>query len=78
MNNSNHLPRDEHPGENRGARRRLPVRAAVRFDDTLAANERHPLAKTMPEARAASRLRLIASILARLARTGLAQSVGNQ
>jgi hypothetical protein len=61
------------PGGVRRSRRRLPVRAAIRFDDTLAANERHPLAQATPEGRAASRLRLIASILARMARTDLAR-----
>jgi len=48
--------------------RRLPVQAELHLDDGLAANEHHPLASSAPEARAAGRLRLIASVLARLAR----------
>ena len=54
--------------------RRLPVAAKLLLDETLAANENHPLAKSAPEARAQSRLRIIAGILARLARAGLARS----
>ncbi len=48
--------------------RRLPVQASLHLDDSLAANEHHPLASSAPETRAAGRLRLIASVLARLAR----------
>jgi len=48
-------------------RRRLPVRATLRLDDDLPANEQHPLASAAPETRAAGRLRLIATVLARLA-----------
>lgn len=48
--------------------RRLPVQASLRLDDGLAANEHHPLAKAAPEMREAGRLRLIAVVLARLAR----------
>jgi hypothetical protein len=53
--------------------RRLPLTAKLRLDETLAANENHPLAKSAPEARTQSRLRIIAGILARLARAGLAR-----
>lgn len=52
-------------------RHRLPVHADLRFDDTLAANEHHPLAATSPEVREASRLRLIACVLARMARAAM-------
>jgi hypothetical protein len=48
-------------------RHRLPVHARLSLDDSLPANERHPLAQSAPEFRAASRVRLIAGILARLA-----------
>lgn len=54
-------------------RGRLPVRARLLLDDSLAANEYHPLARSAPEVRAASRLRLIATILARMARAALAR-----
>ena len=47
---------------------RLPAKATLVFDETLAANEHHPLANAAPEARALSRMKLIGSILARLAR----------
>jgi hypothetical protein len=46
----------------------LPAKATLVFDETLAANEHHPLANAAPEARALSRMKLIGSILARLAR----------
>ncbi len=49
-------------------RRRLPILAMLRLDDELPSNLNHPLAGAPPEKRAASRLRLIAAILARLAR----------
>ncbi|MBI1321620.1 hypothetical protein GC170_00315 [bacterium] len=55
-------------------RRRLPVRAFFLLDDSLAANEQHPLAASLPAVREASRLRLIASVLARLASTGMEAS----
>lgn len=48
-------------------RQRLPVHARLSLDDSLPANEHHPLAQSAPEFRAASRVRLIAGILARLA-----------
>lgn len=48
-------------------RRRLPVCARLMLDDSLDANEQHPLAQASPEMREASRLRLIAAVLARLA-----------
>jgi hypothetical protein len=48
-------------------RQRLPVLAILRIDDSIAANEHHPLAASSPDIREASRLRLIASILARMA-----------
>jgi hypothetical protein len=50
-------------------RQRLPVHARLSLDDSLPANEHHPLAQSAPEFRAASRVRLIAGILARLAQT---------
>jgi hypothetical protein len=59
--------------EQRQRRGRLPVKARLLLDDSLAANEHHPLARSAPEVRAVSRLRLIASILARMARAGLAR-----
>jgi len=55
-------------------RGRLPVHADLRLDDSLAANQNHPLAQTAPEIRAASRLHLIATILARLAVASLKAS----
>ena len=48
-------------------RQRLPVLATLSLDDTLAANDHHPLGQSAPEVRAAGRLRLIATVLARLA-----------
>ena len=48
-------------------RQRLPVHARLSLDDSLPPNEHHPLAQSAPECRAASRTRLIAGILARLA-----------
>lgn len=54
-------------------RRRLPVQATLRLDDSLPANEHHPLAGSAPEVRAASRVRVIACVLVRLARTDLAR-----
>lgn len=61
------------PGDPPKRRRRLPVRAELRLDDSLAANDRHPLARTSPEHRENGRLRLIAAILARIARGSLAR-----
>lgn len=55
-------------GPKRNRRCRLPVQARLHLDDSLAANHHHPLADAAPETRAAGRLRLIAAILARLAR----------
>ena len=52
-------------------RPRLPIQAKLLLDDSLAANEHHPLARSAPEARAANRLRLIACVLARLAKSAL-------
>lgn len=54
-------------------RSRLPVNAALQLDDSLPPNEHHPLAASAPEVRAASRLRLIAGVLARLVRTDMAR-----
>jgi hypothetical protein len=54
-------------------RGRLPVNAALQLDDSLPPNDHHPLAAAAPEVRAASRLRLIAGVLARLVRTDLAR-----
>ncbi len=52
-------------------RQRLPVLARLSLDDSLLANEHHPLAQAAPEVRGASRVRLIAAILARLAQTAV-------
>lgn len=52
-------------------RSRLPVHADVRLDDSLPANENHPLAQSSPEAREAGRLKLIAGILARMAQASV-------
>jgi hypothetical protein len=51
------------PGRNRW---QLPIWALLLLDDSLAANEQHPLAESPPEVREDSRLRLIASVLERL------------
>ena len=51
-------------------RRRLPSLAILRIVDELLPNESHPLANAPAESRAAGRLRLIAAVLARLARRG--------
>lgn len=68
MSGHNEKERNEKPSESPGRkRRRLPIRALLHLDDSLAANEQHPLAESPPEVREASRLRLIASVLARLA-----------
>ena len=60
--------------DRRQRRGRLPVQARLLLDDSLAANEHHPLARSAPEVRAESRMRLIASILARMARAALARN----
>ena len=52
-------------------RQRLPVLAELSLDDALLANEYHPLAQSAPDVRGASRIRLIAAILARLAQTAV-------
>ena len=52
-------------------RSRLPDRAELHLDDSLAANEHHPLGNEAPEAREAGRQRIIGSVLARLARAGM-------
>lgn len=57
------------PSAPKRRRQRLPVRANLRLDDSLPANEHHPLAQSAPDIRAANRLRLIAGILARMAQT---------
>lgn len=67
---SNENKPNDRKGKSRG---RLPVNAALSLDDSLPPNEHHPLAASAPEVRAASRLRLIAGVLARLARTDLAR-----
>lgn len=54
-------------------RQRLPVRARLSLDDTLAANDHHPLGQSAPDVRAANRVRLITTVLARLAQTDLAR-----
>jgi hypothetical protein len=61
------------PSSRKRRRSRLPVHASLRLDDTLPANSNHLLAATSPDIREASRLRLIATILARLAQTGMAR-----
>lgn len=43
-------------------RQRLPVHARLSLDDSLPANGHHPLAQSAPDARAASRLPLIAEM----------------
>lgn len=65
-------PRSGHdaPQEKR-RRQRLPVHARLTLDDSLPPNENHPLAQSSPDVRAASRVRLIAGILARLARASV-------
>jgi hypothetical protein len=74
-NDTNHGQSREQPGppERKRRRGRLPVRAKLVLDDSLSANEHHPLARSAPEVRAASRLRLIATVLARMARSALAR-----
>ena len=52
----------------RRRRQRLPVCVRLHLDDTLPANGCHPLGRSAPEARGASRVRMIAAVLARLAR----------
>lgn len=62
------MSRDGH-GKARPRRRgRLPTNAVLILADDLPANRNHPLATTDPDIRAARRLRLIATVLARLAR----------
>lgn len=51
----------------RRRRQRLPVHARFSLDDSLPPNEHHPLAQSSPDVRTASRVRLIAGILARIA-----------
>jgi hypothetical protein len=70
MSTHNH---DTEGGQFKRRRGRLPVRARLLLDDSLPANETHPLAQSAPEVRAASRLRLIAGVLARMARAALAR-----
>jgi len=55
------------PSSRKRRRSRLPVHETLRLDDSLPANANHPLAATSPDVREASRLRLIASVLARIA-----------
>lgn len=52
-------------------RQRLPVQAILSLDDSLAANEHHPLGQSAPEVRDAGRVRLIAAVLARMARSAM-------
>jgi hypothetical protein len=47
------------------------VHARLTLDDSLPPNEHHPLAQSSPDVRAASRVRLIASILARIAQASV-------
>lgn len=65
-------PRSGHdvPQEKR-RRQRLPVHARLTLDDSLPPNEHHPLAPSSPDVRAASRVRLIAGILARMAQASV-------
>jgi hypothetical protein len=62
------------PPKAKRRRGRLPVQARLLLDDSLAANEHHPLAQSAPDVRALSRLGLIATILARMARAALARN----
>jgi len=63
-------PRSAHDAPSPKRRRqRLPVHARFSLDDSLPANEHHPLAQSAPDVRAASRVRLIAAVLARIAQT---------
>ena len=59
------------PPDAKRRRQRLPVLTSLRFDDALAANENHPLAATPAHVREDSRLRLIAGILARIAKAAM-------
>lgn len=65
-------PRSGHdaPQEKR-RRQRLPVHARLSLDDSLPPNEHHPLAESSPDLREASRVRLIARILARMAQAAV-------
>ena len=73
MNDEQHQGDAPQPGREPKKRRRLPVLASLHLDDDLPANEHHPLAGSAPETRAAGRLRLIAAVLARMARSALAR-----
>jgi hypothetical protein len=73
MNDERHSHDESQPGRRPLKRRRLPVLASLHLDDGLMANEHHPLAGAAPETRAAGRLRLIAAVLARMARSALAR-----
>lgn len=55
------------PSSRKRRRSRLPVQAKLLLDDSLAANDHHPLSATSPDVRTASRLRLFAGVLARIA-----------
>ncbi len=69
--NHNHERRPERgqsdPSSRKRRRSRLPVHATLRLDNSLPVNTHHPLAATSPEVREASRLRLNATVLARIA-----------
>jgi hypothetical protein len=69
----NQIPPDA-PPNGRKRRRHLPIMAELLLDDSLPANEHPPLGKSAPETREASRLRLIAGILARMARSALGRA----
>lgn len=73
MNDEQQRHEEPQPGRRPAKRKRLPVLACLHLDDDLPANEHHPLAGAAPETRAAGRLRLIAVVLARMARTALAR-----
>jgi hypothetical protein len=65
-------PRSAHDAPQAKRRRqRLPVHARLTLDDSLPPNEQHPLAQSSPDVRNASRVRLIASILARIAQASV-------
>jgi len=72
MSEHNDKKKNKKPKKLPGSKRqRLPIRAFFLLDDSLAANDQHPLAASPPALREASRLRLIASVLARLASTAM-------
>ncbi len=59
------------PAAPKRRRQRLPVHATLSLDDSLPPNDHHPLAQSAPDVRTASRVRLIAGILARIAQASV-------